>query len=664
MHATFGYLWLIPALPLLGALFNGLFAYKAPKGVISVVGCGTIGISFAVSLASFLYLTALPEESRYILDHLFTWINVGDFKADFNFYLDPLSGVMALIVTGVGFLIHIYSMGYMHDDPGYGKYFSFINLFIFAMTMLILSDNLAGMFLGWEGVGLCSYLLIGFWYQDDEKADAGKKAFICNRIGDAGFILGMALLFWHFGTISMPDMASAVHSGVTANGLIITIACIAFFIGATGKSAQLPLYVWLPDAMAGPTPVSALIHAATMVTAGVYMVARLNFLYILSPVAMAIVAGVGVLTAIWAAMIAFTQNDIKKVLAYSTVSQLGFMFIGVGVGAFSAGVFHLMTHAFFKACLFLGSGVVIHYLHGEQDIRKMGGLKDMPGMKAVFIAWVAATLAISGLPFVTSGFFSKDEILWMALSKGTFSTLAHGDMFSIAIYIIGAITAVCTALYMWRLTILVFFGENRVDKHTASHPHKPSFSMWGVVAVLGCLSIIGGWVGVPSILGDPIHIPNILEHWLAPVFESSEIGFRESIGDAHAVHSLEMKALVIGFIIPLVGIFAGIYLWTRKKALLNSLASRGAPGLFYRLSLNKFYVDEIYEALIVGPIKRLSEQVLWKAVDVNIIDYTVNAAARVTVFIGDTLRKAQNGNTQIYAFSMFLGLAAVIWFLL
>jgi NADH-quinone oxidoreductase subunit L len=650
---SLGYLWLIPVMPLAGAVFNGIFAYRAPRRLISWVGCGTVGVAFFVAITGFIALAGLPESSRVISDHFYTWIVAGNFSVDFNFYLDPLSAVMALVVTGVGFLIHIYSMGYMHDDPGYGKYFSFLNLFIFSMTVLILSDNLVGLFLGWEGVGLCSYLLIGFWYEDNEKAEAGKKAFIVNRIGDAGFIFGIAILFWYFGTTRIPQLAEMIRSQSAPIELgIITIACISLFIGATGKSAQLPLYVWLPDAMAGPTPVSALIHAATMVTAGVYMVARMNFLYDLSPVAMGIVAGVGVLTAIWAAMIAFTQNDIKRVLAYSTISQLGYMFVGVGVGAYTAGIFHLMTHAFFKACLFLGSGAVIHYLHGEQDIRRMGGLRHMPGMKAVFYGWVAATLAISGLPFVTSGFFSKDEILWMALASNRGAVWIYG---------IGAITAVFTGLYMWRLTVLTFFGESRVDKHTVEHPHKPSFSMWGVVAMLGFLSIIGGWIGIPAFLGERLHIPNFFEHWLAPVFESSHVGFRASIGGAHALHSLEMRTFVLGLIIPLVGIGLGLYLWTSQRALLANLARKGITSLFYRASLAKFYVDEIYDAVVVQPIKQLSVWVFWQGVDVRVIDFTVNLVARVTTLTGDVVRYVQTGNVQFYAFSMFAGLAVIIW---
>ena len=401
-----------------------------------------------------------------------------------------------------------------------------------------------------------------------------------------------------------------------------------------------------------------------MVTAGVYMVARLNFLYILSPVAMAVVAIVGVLTAIWAAMIAFTQNDIKKVLAYSTVSQLGFMFIGVGVGAFTAGIFHLMTHAFFKACLFLGSGAIIHYLHGEQDIRKMGGLRKMPGMGAIFFSWVAATLAISGLPFVTSGFFSKDEILWMALSSNAFSSFTWADTLSVSIYGVGALTAVFTAIYMWRLTVLTFFGESRVDEHTAKHPHKPAFSMWGVVSILGILSIIGGWIGIPAFLGESIHVPNYFEHWLSPVFELSRIGFRESIGDAHAVHSLELLALLIGLGIPIVGIGIGVFLWTKKRETLQNLASGGITGLFYRLSYAKFYVDEIYELFVIQPIKKISDWLLWQVVDVRIIDQAVNLAAKATGFCGETLRYVQTGNLQVYAFSMFAGLAVIIWILI
>jgi NADH-quinone oxidoreductase subunit L len=655
MHSL-GYLWLIPILPLFGAVFNGIFAYKAPRWLISLVGCGTVGVSFLLAVKASLMLASFPEGERVISDTFYSWIVSGTFDVSFTFLLDPLSSVMALVVTGVGFLIHVYSMGYMADDKGYGKYFSFMNLFIFAMTVLILSDDLVGMFLGWEGVGLCSYLLIGFWYEDNEKADAGKKAFIVNRIGDAGFIFGMALIFWYLGSTNVPDLAAIVAvKGPSLQVGIITFACIAFFIGATGKSAQLPLYVWLPDAMAGPTPVSALIHAATMVTAGVYMIARLNFLFVLAPAAMALVAGVGAITAIWAAMIAFTQNDIKKVLAYSTVSQLGYMFIAVGVGAFTAGIFHLMTHAFFKACLFLCSGAIIHYLHGEQDIRKMGALRKMAGMRWVYLPWMAATFAISGLPFVTSGFFSKDEILWMALASG------RG---AIWIYVVGAVTAVFTAIYMWRLTVLTFFGESRVDPHTAEHPHKPSFSMWGVLVVLGVLSIVGGWVGIPHFLGHPLHIPNLLSGWLAPVFVGGHVGFNPALGTAQALHHLEMKIFVIGLLIPLVGISIGVYLWTYKREFLAGLARKGVTGILYRASLAKFYVDEIYDAFIIQPIKQLSTYLLWKGIDVWIIDMTVNLVARVVGLVGGTLRYMQTGNVQFYALSVFAGMAVIIWILI
>ena len=651
MHSL-GYLWLIPVLPLFGAIFNGLFAYRAPRRLISVVGCGTVLASFLLSVAATIALAKLPHDQRVISDLFYTWFVSGPLSIEFRFHLDPLSAVMALVVTGVGFLIHLYSTEYMHDDEGYGKYFAYINLFLFSMCVLILSDNLVGLFLGWEGVGLCSYLLIGFWYQDPEKADAGKKAFVVNRIGDAGFIFGMSLLFAAFGTTSIPQLA---HAPFAASPVLVTIACIALFVGATGKSAQIPLYVWLPDAMAGPTPVSALIHAATMVTAGVYMIARLSFLYHVAPTAMGIVAAVGALTAMWAALIAFTQNDIKKVLAYSTVSQLGYMFVAVGVGAYTAGIFHLMTHAFFKACLFLGSGAVIHYLHGEQDIRKMGGLKDMPGMKPVFYSWIAATLAISGLPFVTSGFFSKDEILWSALA---------GERGHVIIYAMGALTAVFTAIYMWRLTVLTFFGENRVDHHVAAHPHKPGWAIRFVLLKLGILSIIGGWIGIPKFLGGALGIPNVFEHWLEPVFHAAPFAFAESWGGEHGLHALEMKAFVAGLLIPLVGIGIGVYLWTKKRDVLARLAAGGATGALYRASLGKFYVDEIYAATVVKPIRNGSESLLWKIVDVKIIDGFVNALARAGAAIGEGVRAIQTGDVNVYAFSIFAGLAVLVLWLL
>ncbi|MCZ7581881.1 MAG: NADH-quinone oxidoreductase subunit L [Deltaproteobacteria bacterium] len=483
-----------------------------------------------------------------------------------------------------------------------------------------------------------------------KKASAGKKAFIVNRIGDAGFIFGMALLFAAFGTTRIPEIESLVaghHEAV--NVALITAACIALFIGATGKSAQLPLYVWLPDAMAGPTPVSALIHAATMVTAGVYMVARLNFLYALAPAAMGLVAGVGVVTAFWAALIAFTQTDIKKVLAYSTVSQLGYMFVGVGVGAFTAGIFHLMTHAFFKACLFLGSGAVIHYLHGEQEVARMGGLRRMPGMAPVFWSWIAATLAISGLPFVTSGFFSKDEILWFALAS---------ERGAVWIYALGALTAVFTAIYMWRLTILTFFGESRVDQHAAEHPHQPAWTMSSVLVVLGFLSIVGGWIGIPAFLGKPVGIPNLFEHWLEPVFEHAHIGLRY---DEHAAHAAETKAFLLGLVIPIVGIALGVFLWTRQRERLAALAQSGVTGAFYRASKGKFFIDELYEAAVIRPIHAVSESFLWKAFDVRLIDGTVNGAAKLANRVAQSLRRIPSGEVQFYAVVIFVGMAIILW---
>ena len=461
--------WII-FLPLIGAIINGLLGFKIQKrmgkGAIAVIACAPVIIAFALSVIAFLQLKALPPEQRFLIDNLYRWIDLGSLKVDMAFLVDPLSAVMILIVTGIGGLIHIYATGYMHDDEGFWRFFAYLNLFTAAMLTLVLGDSLLLMFVGWEGVGLCSYALIGFWYQDHANARAGNKAFIVNRVGDFGFVLGMFLLFWTLdaqghGTLTFREMARWASSleGQTIWGFsVATVATLFLFIGATGKSAQIPLYVWLPDAMAGPTPVSALIHAATMVTAGVYMTARLNVFFSMAPFTLQLIAVIGVMTALLAATIALTQNDIKKVLAYSTVSQLGYMFIGIGVGGYAAAVFHLMTHAFFKACLFLGAGSVIHAMHHEQDMRKMGGLKDY--MPLTFFTFLISVLAISGTPG-TAGFFSKDEILWLAFSNH------HPVIWALAV-----IGAGMTAFYMFRQLFMVFFGDCRADHHTREHLHE------------------------------------------------------------------------------------------------------------------------------------------------------------------------------------------------
>ncbi len=507
--------WIV-ILPLLGAIVNGFFgkALTARFGnkPVTIIGCGVVLASFALSLTVFARL--LGVEGRVLIDHVYTWFNVGGFHPEVTFLVDSLSVVMILVITGVGSLIHIYSTGYMSHDHGYYRYFAYLNLFTFAMLTLVLGDNLLLMFVGWEGVGLCSYLLIGFWFTDREKAIAGMKAFITNRIGDLGFVVGLFALWWYLGregyhTVNFYALAQIIGAldGQTIFGIsVATFVAIMFFVGATGKSAQIPLYVWLPDAMAGPTPVSALIHAATMVTAGVYMIGRMNFLYTMSPAALTVVAVVGAVTALFAATIGLAQTDIKKVLAYSTVSQLGYMFLGMGVAAYSAGIFHLMTHAFFKACLFLGSGSVIHGMGGEQDMRKMGGLKKY--MPTTYKTMLISTLAIAGI-FPLAGFFSKDEILWKAWSS------AHG---SPLLWFVGVAGAGLTAFYMFRLIFMTFWGECRADEHTKHHIHESPRSMTIPLIVLAGLAVVGGWIGIPSALGggDTFH------HFLAPVLSPSE----------------------------------------------------------------------------------------------------------------------------------------------
>ena len=630
------YLYLIPLFPLIGAIINGFFGKWLSKQVVFFVGVGVVTLSFMVSLTAFYFVW---HDHVVLKNVLYSWMSSGDFNVNISFMLDPLSGVMILIVTGVSSLIHLYSIGYMAEDKSYWRYFSYLNLFVFAMILLVLGDNLLVMFVGWEGVGLCSYLLIGFWFEDDEKAIAGKKAFIVNRIGDFGFIIGIFLLYSYLGTVEFAGMKSAISS---LPAEIATFACIMLFVGATGKSAQIPLYVWLPDAMAGPTPVSALIHAATMVTAGVYMVARLSFVYVLSETAMNLVAIFGALTVVFAATIGLVQNDIKKVLAYSTVSQLGYMFIGVGVGAFSAGVFHLMTHAFFKACLFLGSGSVIMAMHHEQDIRKMGGLfKKIPVTAWTFII---ATIAIMGFPG-TSGFFSKDEILAAAFAS------ERGGVF---IWVLGVIGATLTSFYMWRLVFLTFFsGETRCDEHTKHHIKESPFAMTSVLVVLAILSVIGGFVGVPEVLGGSNHFHHFLE--------SSVSGAVKMNFPSHAAE-YGMMGLVVGL-----GLFSMLiaYKFYFKKI---SDAPRNLANSFnkvYNLLLHKYYVDEIYQFIFVKTILIGGSKLLHSVVDVKIIDtFFVNGSAKLVRGTGQVLRYAQTGSVQLYAASILVGLAALLFYFL
>jgi len=646
----FDYVWLIPVFPAIGFLINGLFGRSLGKKVVSWVGPSVIGLSFLTSILIFRELIGLPVTERHFEKVIFDWVVSGSFQTVIGYQIDPLSILMALVVSGVSFFIHIYSVGYMHDDPGYTRYFTYLNLFVFMMLNLVLANNFLLMFVGWEGVGLCSYLLIGFWYEKDSASNAGKKAFVVNRVGDFGFLLGMFLLFIHFGTLHFADIFGPLqrnpHMLDTATATTITIL---LFVGACGKSAQIPIYIWLPDAMEGPTPVSSLIHAATMVTAGVYMVARCNVLYSLAPISMAVVAIVGVATAIFTASIGFCQNDIKKVLAYSTISQLGYMFLGVGVGAYSAGIFHLMTHAFFKGLLFLGAGSVMHALSGELDMRKMGALRKK--IPYTFWTFFIATLAIAGIPGL-SGFFSKDEILWQAFSS------PHGYWL---LWAVAALAAGMTAFYMFRALFMTFFGQSRVDEHAAHHIHESPKIMTVPLMVLAALSVIGGYIGVPHILGGANHIHEFLAPVLGGGAEPAEahagialISQAWASGGEVGGHgaSLELLMMVVSVVIALIGI--GIaYLFYVKNPALPKLVAEKWKGL-YKVVFNKYYVDELYEILFINSLKKLGTG-LWKGFDDFVIDGSINGIAYLIGSLSRAMRKMQTGLVQNYAFSMIIG---------
>ncbi len=624
------------AAPLIGFLING-FRYRSHNANVSG-GIGTVAvfISFISALLLYVELTQLPIESRTISANFFQWISVDTFKVDFAFVVDPISAIMILVVTGVGSLIHLFSIGYMGHDEGVTKYFAYLNFFLFNMLILVLADNLLVLFVGWEGVGLCSYLLIGFWFKDSDKAAAGMKAFITNRIGDAAFLLGMFMLFQQFGTIAFSALnASAPATPELAWSSPLTIACLLLFIGATGKSAQFPLYVWLPDAMAGPTPVSALIHAATMVTAGVYLIVRLNPIFLAAPNALLVVAIVGAFTALLGATIGITQWDIKKVLAYSTVSQLGYMFLACGVGAFGAALFHLMTHAFFKALMFLGSGSVIHAMHEEQDIRKMGGLKK--ALPWTHLTFVFGWLAIIGVP-PFAGFFSKDEILWMAF---------HSPNGHWALWLAGAVGATCTAFYMTRLMALTFWGKSRVDHKV--HPHESPAIMLVPLFVLGILSIVGGWIGVPHVLGEVFgHIPNVLEQWTEHVIHAVP-------NLEHADPNTEMLLMFVSVVLASVAAFVGYSFYVKKPEIPERIAKAISP--VHKLVYQKYLVDEFYFGWIINPLVNISKS-LWQHVDVGFVDQITYWITDVVRGTGKQAKAIQNGNLQQYA--MYIGLGIVV----
>jgi len=635
-------------LPLAGFVINGLFGKKlaahtgTPEILVGVIGSSSVGIGFIIACWIFVEMLGSPIEDRMHIVHVVGWLTAGKLSVNIAYQIDQLSVVMMLIVTGVGFLIHVYSIGYMHGDPGVWRFFAYLNLFIFMMLNLILADNFLLLFVGWEGVGLCSYLLIGFWYEKKfEKGmtgDAANKAFIVNRIGDFGFLIGMFLIFVTFGSLNFQSVfiqASAFPVGAS----VIMWITLALFLGATGKSAQIPLFVWLPDAMAGPTPVSALIHAATMVTAGIYMVARCSILFALAPFTMEVIAVIGATTALFAASIGLVQNDIKKVLAYSTVSQLGYMFLALGVGAFTAGIFHLLTHAFFKALLFLGAGAVIHAMHGDQDIQKMGGLKSY--LPKTFVTFLVGAIAISGIPPL-SGFISKDEILW--------KTFSHGH---VVLWMMGAIGAALTAFYMFRLLALTFGGDKRWVP--GSHPHEAPATMTIPLIILAALSLAGGAFGWPASLGGG----NAIAQWLEPIFEGAneKLAFPE-----HDVELIEYLLMALSVAVAIAGIALAL-MWYLRKTEVPAKLSVLVPSV-YTILFNKYYVDEAYNAAVVAPLVKGSEKILWRVLDVGMIDWLVNALARTIGGISKVSRLIQTGVAQSYVFVFILGVVAIVGFLL
>jgi NADH-quinone oxidoreductase subunit L len=643
-------LLLIPLLPFVGFLVNASFGRRLSKSASAGIACAAILASFPVSAAAVWQLVAMPEESRAISQTVFSWITSGEFQAPFTLRLDPLASVMILVVTGIGSLIHIYSTAYMHEerDSEYARYFSYLNLFAAFMLVLVLGANFLVMFVGWEGVGLCSYLLIGFWYVKKSASDAGKKAFIVNRIGDFGFILGVLLIFVRFSTVDFQEVAHAAASLEPESAFgTLSIITLLLFVGATGKSAQIPLYIWLPDAMEGPTPVSALIHAATMVTAGVYMIGRNAVLFNHAPETLMIVAVIGAATALMAGTIGLVQNDIKRVLAYSTVSQLGYMFLAMGVGAYAAGIMHLYTHAFFKALLFLGSGAVIHALAGEQDLRHMGGLRK--SLPVTYWTFVIGALAISGFPGL-AGFFSKDEIL--------FRTFAGGH---VLLWSIGLVTSLLTAIYMFRLVFLAFHGEPSTEhpepgtQHPEPHVHlhdaPPAMALALVVLAFG--SVVAGYAGLPHVLGGS----NPFEHFLAPSF-----GEVTSEASASAEEGTELVLMAVSTAVAIGGIAIAAFFFLRRKEAARALAERFA-GL-HALLAHKYYIDEIYDAVIVRPIRVVSERVLWKGVDALGFDGAVNGVGALVGSASRVVRRAQTGSVRTYAASLMLGVVLILGYYL
>jgi NADH-quinone oxidoreductase subunit L len=690
---------LIPALPLAGFVINAALGRRLSKTMSGGIACLALLASFAVSVAAVWRLFGLDATARVIDETVFTWITSGDFSIDLAFRLDPLAAVMILVVTGIGSLIHIYSTAYMHEeaDSEYARYFSHLNLFVFFMLLLVLGANVLVMFVGWEGVGLCSYLLIGYYYHRRSAADAAKKAFVVNRIGDYAFILGTLLLVVTVGSLDFREIAAKV-AGMPPELTFGTLSLITLllFIGATGKSAQIPLYTWLPDAMEGPTPVSALIHAATMVTAGVYMIGRNAVLFEHAPLTLNIVAIVGTATALFAGTIGLVQNDIKRVLAYSTVSQLGYMFLAMGVGAFGAGIFHLYTHAFFKALLFLGSGAVIHALHGEQDIRNMGGLKKY--LPITYWTFIIGALAIAGVPLL-SGFFSKDEILFETFSRG------YRWLWTVA-----AITSLLTAIYMWRLVHLTFHGPTRfanAEGHHEVHLHDAPPAMAIALVVLAVGSAVAGYAGIPHALGGHNQFGVFLEPSFqapaasglsgmtlgdctvtpapaagaatadlasltvgdcAPATDVARASLEqpsteqpqrtETAAEDRGKQALELSLMGASSVLALLGIGLATWLWLKRPDVPDRIAAT-FPGL-YRVLYNKYYVDEAYDATVVQPIKIVSEEGLWRGMDTRVVDGMVNGSGQVVAAMSAVLRLMQNGSVKTYAASTFVGVIAIL----
>jgi len=671
----------IPLLPFAGFVVNATMGKRLPKSVSGGLASLVMVLSFLISAYLVWQLAQLAPEQRVLSNTIYRWIASGEFTLDVTFLIDPLSAVMLLVITGIGSLIHIYSTAYMHDevDSEFARYFSYLNLFAAFMLVLVLGSSFPVLFVGWEGVGLCSYLLIGFWFKKKSAADAGKKAFVVNRIGDYAFLIGMFALFAMFGTLEVRGIATKVAAMPVETGFgLLSIATLLLFIGATGKSAQIPLYVWLPDAMEGPTPVSALIHAATMVTAGVYMIGRNAVLFSHTPETLQIVAVVGAATALMAGTIGLVQNDIKRVLAYSTVSQLGLMFLAMGVGAFGAGIFHLYTHAFFKACLFLGSGAVIHALHGEQDIRNMGGLKKY--LPVTYWTFVIGSLALAGVPLL-AGFFSKDELL--------FETFAEGHQI---LWAVGALASLLTAVYMGRLVFLTFHGERRHDApaaadahghaahdahghgghgHGAPHDAPPAMAMALIVLAIG--SVLAGYIGVPAGLGGH----NELGAWLAPSFAAPvEAGAVAEAGAARAEAAAEGEAeehgadeialertlMGVSSAIAVGGLLVAWFIWIQRREIAAQMARSFAP--LHKLLLNKYYVDEIYDATVVTPIQVVSREGLWRGVDVGVIDGAVNGVAALIDAGSMALRRLQTGSVRAYAGSLFIGVVLMLGYYL